>query len=430
MGQITIHRGSHQIGGCATEIKTENHRIIIDFGANLPDNQDDAAITDDALFNTVFENKSCDGVLFTHYHGDHVGLYKKISQNIPLYIGPTAKKFLEILTEKLDLNPNNTDKGLARVQGMKRYFASKRLNEFGDIHVTPFIVDHSALDAYMFLIEADGKRILFTGDFRDHGIVGANNRLEKTLNSRVGEVDILITEGTMLSRIEESKRNTVKTEEELGKRACELFKANKQSVILVSSTNLDSIMKFYHALPWGMDFVCDAYQAKIMLVAMEDKGKYYKKEYNPEMIHGKPRRLYIVGGMEGLGAEQNCYRAKFDILKRKGFTMLARENKPLFREKLETLDDPLIIYSKWTGYLKGKHQDTKITDFIGDHRMEILHTSGHAYVETIEKLIRLTKPKVIIPMHTECADSFDKIPEFAPYRDKVKILQDGEKFDF
>ena len=42
--------------------------------------------------------------------------------------------------------------------------------------------------------------------------------------------------------------------------------------------------------------------------------------------------------------------------------------------------------------------------------MEILHTSGHAYVETIEKLIRLTNPKTIIPMHTECADDFGKIP--------------------
>ena len=33
---ITIYRGSHQIGGCATEIRSEGHRILIDFGANLP----------------------------------------------------------------------------------------------------------------------------------------------------------------------------------------------------------------------------------------------------------------------------------------------------------------------------------------------------------------------------------------------------------
>lgn len=425
--KITIFRGSHQIGGCAAEICTEKHRIVIDFGANLPDS-DDAAISDEELVGAVFDGRPCDGVLFSHYHGDHIGMYKKIPKDVPMYIGPTAKKLLEILTERLDMIPDTAEKGLPLIQGMRCYYINKPIG-FGDIAVTSYVVDHSALDAYMFLIEAGGKRILFTGDFREHGIAGENDTLEKLLNTYIGEVDILITEGTMLSRIDEAKHNIVRTENDLGKRAAELFRENKQSVILVSSTNLDSIMEFYHALPWGMDFVCDAYQARLMLAAMEDKGEYYK-EYRPEMIHGKPRRLYIVGELEELGAEQNCYEADFSILKKKGFAMLARENKPMFRKITEKLDDPLIIYSKWTGYLKGKHHDPNITDFIGSRRMEVLHTSGHAYVETIEKVIRLTKPKTIIPMHTECADGFSKLPEFAAYRDKIKILRDCEEFLF
>ena len=32
---IIIHRGTHQIGGCATEYRTKNTRIFIDFGAEL-----------------------------------------------------------------------------------------------------------------------------------------------------------------------------------------------------------------------------------------------------------------------------------------------------------------------------------------------------------------------------------------------------------
>ena len=51
-------------------------------------------------------------------------------------------------------------------------------------------------------------------------------------------------------------------------------------------------------------------------------------------------------------------------------------------------------------------------------------------METIEKLIRLTNPKTIIPMHTECADDFGKIPAFASYRDRVKVLQDKEEYSF
>lgn len=344
-------------------------------------------------------------------------------------MGSTAKKILEILTEKLDSNPKAAEKGLLRVQSIKGYFPRQKLDTFGDIYVTPFVVDHSALDAYMFLIETSGKKILFTGDFREHGIVGGNNTLAKMVQTYIGEIDILITEGTMLSRIDKTGQNPIRTESDLGKRARELFQKNKESVILVSSTNLDSIMEFYHALPWGMDFVCDAYQAKLMLAAMADKGKYYKK-YRPEMIHGKPRRLYIVGSMEGLGAKENCYKADFSILQRKGFTMLAREGNPKFQEKMEQFQNPLIIYSKWTGYLEGKHADPRVKEFIGNHRMEKLHTSGHAYVETIEKLIRMTNPDVIIPMHTECAETFGKVPAFAAYQNRVKVLQDGESYGF
>lgn len=424
---ITIYRGSHQIGGCATEIKTEGHRIIIDVGANLPDSQTDNVMTDEELIDTVFDGRACDGVLFTHYHGDHIGLYKKIPQDIPLYIGSTAKKILEILTEKLDSIPGTVEKGLPRIQNMNSYTPAQRIEAFGDIVVTPFFVDHSALDSYMFLIEAAGKKILFTGDFRDHGIIGIKNTLEKTIKKYIGEIDILITEGTMLSRTDEAKWNSIQTEEDLGRRAEELFKANKESVILVSSTNLDSIMEFYHALPHEMGFVCDEYQAKLILAVMEDKRDFSKK-YRPELIDGVQRPIYIVGEMEELGAEQNCEEADFDVLKKTGFTMLARENNRRFTKIMEKFSDPLIIYSKWTGYLEGEHADSTLIDFIGNHRMEKLHTSGHAYVETIEKLIRLTNPKVIIPMHTECADKFSEIEAFAKYHDRVKVLDDGEEY--
>lgn len=110
--------------------------------------------------------------------------------------------------------------------------------------------------------------------------------------------------------------------------------------------------------------------------------------------------------------------------------MLARERNPRFQKIMAHFQDPLIIYSKWTGYLEGEHADPKVKEFIGNHRMEKLHTSGHAYVETIEKLVRLTNPKVIIPMHTECAETFGDITAFASYRDRIKVLQDGEECGF
>ena len=34
--RVTIHRGTHQIGGCVTEIEHERYKVFIDFGTPLP----------------------------------------------------------------------------------------------------------------------------------------------------------------------------------------------------------------------------------------------------------------------------------------------------------------------------------------------------------------------------------------------------------
>ena len=42
-------------------------------------------------------------------------------------------------------------------------------HEIGGFKVTPYPMDHLAYDAYAFLIEAEGKKVIYSGDFREHG---------------------------------------------------------------------------------------------------------------------------------------------------------------------------------------------------------------------------------------------------------------------
>ena len=79
----------------------------------------------------------------------------------------------------------------------------------------------------------------------------------------------------------------------------------------------------------------------------------------------------------------------------------------------------------WKGYLEEEHADKDMLRFIGGRPYRSLHTSGHAYVETLAKVIGLADPKVIIPMHTQCPEAFTSIPAFAPYHDRVKVPRDG-----
>ena len=75
--------------------------------------------------------------------------------------------------------------------------------EEGAYLVMTEIAGSSPRTAYMFVIEdkATKTKILHTGDFRRHGYLGKG--LFPTLRKFVGNVDILITEGTMLGRKQE-----------------------------------------------------------------------------------------------------------------------------------------------------------------------------------------------------------------------------------
>ena len=46
MADLKFHRGTHQIGGCCTEISANGERILIDLGANLPDSDETDILRD------------------------------------------------------------------------------------------------------------------------------------------------------------------------------------------------------------------------------------------------------------------------------------------------------------------------------------------------------------------------------------------------
>lgn len=102
----------------------------------------------------------------------------------------------------------------------------------------PLAVDHSAYEAYMFLIEAQGKTVLHTGDYRLHGFKGKG--VLTALEKYVGQVDVLITEGTTLSR----PGQPVVTERDVEQQAAALMGENKCVFLLCSATNIDRLAAF------------------------------------------------------------------------------------------------------------------------------------------------------------------------------------------
>ena len=101
--RIIIHRGTNQIGGCLTEIKSNNGtRILIDIGANLPD-KNGIKKPEIELDGLTKGEPSFDAVFVTHYYGDHIRLYKKVNKKIPIYIGEITRGIFKVVEERLSL---------------------------------------------------------------------------------------------------------------------------------------------------------------------------------------------------------------------------------------------------------------------------------------------------------------------------------------
>lgn len=459
MDGIRIYRGINQIGGIVTEIRKDDHRILIDLGANLPGTEN-AEKSDDALIREVFSRDAVrtDAIFFTHYHGDHVGLKSRVPEGIPMYAGSTALRIMKLIAERVDTvkkkNGRAAEAELPVLRHIEPYWRAGSFRSFDGIRVMPLICDHSALDAYMFVIELNGKRILYTGDFRAHGVPGKET-FRKLITQKVGKVDLLITEGTMVSRVTEE--NPVRTEKDLRERAEQIFAAHKENVVLVSSTNLDSVMNFYRAVPRDKVFLCDPYQAHIMKIAIEARHRYFPETYSyrkhifvlcPEeneyvmrdlAAYRPDRKLRSFGKKtETAGGMQKPFLpAKPERYLEKGFVMLARPNrnpavKPgRFEARMAEMKDPFITYSVWSGYRKGgKAEDPAVVGFLEGHedRIEELHTSGHAYTEDLRELMDMTSPERIIPMHTESTESFRTLEVFRDYKEKIEKLRPGELY--
>ena len=387
---LTIHRGARQIGGCVTEIATGQSRVFIDFGSDLPGSPSIGEPL--AIDGLTCGDGSKSALFLSHYHTDHVGRLSEVMPDIPVYIGSTAKEMMLNIARRIDKEGETT-----RLYEKINTFNALDIIKSGDISVTPLMIDHSAFDAYMFVIEAGGKRILHTGDFRVHGPRGG--KTFKMLRCYAPDIDYVICEGTMLSRLDEK----AKTEYTLQNEARIMMKENPYVFVLCSSTNIDRIAAFYHANPNGRLFICDKYQKEqLTLISVEHghKSDFYDFKY-----------VY-------------SYAPNLDsLMEEKGFCMLVRTSHSFAGIMSKYRENCLVIYSMWRGYLEGKAKNQALVDFLAPYEFKELHTSGHATTKDLAELYNAVNPKIgLIPIHSEVPEKFKSIiPE-----DKIILLNDRE----
>ena len=206
--RVCIHRGTHEIGGTCVELESQGKRIVLDVGLPLDAEGPDAPLP--AVPGFVDRDPSLLGVFISHPHLDHYGLAHRLPADTPILIGPAARRILEAASVFVP-----GDVSFRNVTDLK----DRTPIRLGPFTLTPYLMDHSAYDAYALLVEADGQRLFYSGDFRGHGRKG--KLLDWLIARPPRDIDVLLMEGSTLGR--SGIDDEYPTESELERRFVGLF---------------------------------------------------------------------------------------------------------------------------------------------------------------------------------------------------------------
>ena len=104
--------------------------------------------------------------------------------------------------------------------------------------------------------------------------------------------------------------------------------------------------------------------------------------------------------------------------------MMARPSMLKDLESIKNIEEATFIYSLWEGYLPD-YAMQKMMRFIKKKKMNFyqVHTSGHAEIATLKKVVKKLKPGKIIPIHTFHPDKYSGL-----FNRKIEQISDGEVF--
>ena len=407
--KFKIHRGTKEIGGSCVEISTINSNILIDFGMPLVDSEggqfsfkkyekmNSTELVSEGILPNIdglYDNSKSlvDGILISHAHLDHYGLGDYVNESIPFYLSEATHKIIELGNI---FTPQNI-----QLENFK-FFTRQDTFTIGDFSITPYWMDHSAFDSYSFLIEADGKRVFYSGDFRSHG--RKVKYFKWFLNNAPKDIDYLIMEGTTLGR----DYIKSKTEEMIENELFEVFKSTDNlNAIYTSGQNIDRLVSIYKAcLKANRILVVDVYIAKVL----KELSKFAKIPFPSPSFNIKVIFPYYTSnrltkqGNESILFEFSKYKVTKEEISENisKYVMVVRPSMIKDLDRIKGLNCGNIIYSMWNGYLK-KDNIKELIDYFTtkDFKFHNIHTSGHADKSSLIDLTNALKPRYIIPIHT------------------------------
>ncbi|HET6498645.1 MAG TPA: MBL fold metallo-hydrolase [Coriobacteriia bacterium] len=421
--RYTIHRGQSEIGGMCIEVTADDGtRILLDFGMPLydetgadypfgtpqrptPELLHEGVLRDiTGLYAHDPTSPDIAAIVLTHAHIDHYGLAHHAHPAIPVY---GSRGTLAILEVGEVFFPD------AVLPADLRLLPDDASLQIGSIAVTGIPVDHAAPDSRALLVEADGQKLIYSGDLRAHGRTAF--RFDRMLaDLRLKEADWLLLEGTTLGAGGDG--HGLRTEQDVEEELVTLGREQRERLICVvaSGQNLDRVVSCFRAAKrTGRSLVIDPYQAYVLMKLAPLSERIPQFTWGEVLVSFAPHqveRLKSAGMMDLVYEMGLAGKASSDMMAAEPgrYLLCARGSfgttRLLSRIGANNIE---LVWSLWSGYWtrgtsamrKWAERESVVTRFI--------HSGGHAWPEDLERLAKALRPRNLEIVHTavDCDDT-------------------------
>lgn len=382
--KIVVLGGLGEVGKNMYCVMHKDAIVIIDAGVSFPESElmgVDYVLPD---FTFLKENEDkIKALLITHGHEDHIGGIPFLLQsiNIPAIYAPNHAK--ELIAVKLQ------DRNI-RYDNLFVYTDKTKL-KFKEIEIEFFRITHSIPDSHGISIKTPDGRIVTTGDYKfDLTPIGPMADLYKMAALGEEGVDLLIGDSTNALNEGFSSSESV-VDETLN----EMFAKCRNNRIIIA-TFASNIYRVKHIFE-----TCYKYNRKICIF-----GRSMENNINISLNGGYiDHKELLVSPEEANSLKPNEVTILCTGSQGEPLAALSRISNGTHKQIKLRPDDVVIFSSSAIPgnalsisktinklYLKGVKVYT-------NNVLQDLHTSGHANEEEIKLMIRLIKPKYLMPFH-------------------------------
>jgi ribonuclease J len=205
-----------------------------------------------------------------------------------------------------------------------------------------------------------------------------------------------------------------------------------QGIVFVTAAgqNIDRLVTIFRATKrTGRKFIIDPYTAEV-LDSLEDYPRLPKASW-PRIRVAFSRPIAQI--LEKAGRQdilekhrKNGIRwPRIDEYPNEFVVLIRPSSLGPIKRYLDT-DSATWIYSMWPGYLDRSQSMGRLKEYFENAgvRFKIIHTSGHAKLSDLKKLVNAFDPEMIIPIHSFHAEKFQE------YFPNVRLVNDREVLEF